>query len=78
MSILTETKHDENATPKVRLSLTLRGDTARIMQELRARGIIRSYADCVNQAVRLFYEKILEQDIRYARLKAFKSDLEGE
>jgi Arc/MetJ-type ribon-helix-helix transcriptional regulator len=78
VGILIETKDVNQDTPKVRLSLTLRGDTARIMQELRRRGIVRSYADCVNQAVRLFYEKILEQDIRYARLKAFQSDLEGE
>jgi Arc/MetJ-type ribon-helix-helix transcriptional regulator len=76
--ILIETKEVNQDTPKVRLNLILRGDTARIMQDLRTRGIVRSYADCVNQAIRLFYEKIIEQDIRYARLKAFQSDLEGE
>jgi len=74
--ILIKTKDDEYKAPKVRVSLTLCGDTARILLELRARGIVRSYADCVNQAVRLFYEKILEQDMRSARLKALHDGFE--
>lgn len=78
MSILIKAQDDGPATPKVRLNLTLRGDIARILVELRARGIVRSYADCVNQAIRLLYEKIIEQDIRSARLKAFQDDLVGE
>jgi Arc/MetJ-type ribon-helix-helix transcriptional regulator len=64
--------------PKVRLSLTLWGETAKILRELRARGVVRSYSDCINQSVRLFYEKILEQDIRYARLKALQTGFEEE
>ena len=65
--------------PKVRLSMILRGETARILIELRARGIIRSYSDGVCQGIRLFYNKILEQDLRSARLKVLRdSGQEGE
>lgn len=57
---------------KVRLNMVLRAETARILLELRARGVIRSYADGVNQAIRLFYDKIIEQDLRFARLQALQ------
>ena len=76
MSILIETKNVESI--KVRLSLTLRGDTARILLELRAKGVIRSFADAVNQGIRLLYEKTIEQDIRYAHLKALQGDSKNE
>ena len=78
MLILIGTKDDKYKVPKVRLSLTLRGETAKILLELRARGIVRSYADCVNQAIRLLHEKVIEQDIRSARLKALQNGFEEE
>jgi len=52
--------------------MILRAETARMLLELRSRGVIRSYADGVNQAIRLFYDKILEQDLSVARLKIIK------
>lgn len=61
---------------RVRLSLALRGEIARILIELRRRGVIRSYSDGVCQGIRLFYEKVLEQDLRSARLKALEASLQ--
>lgn len=58
---------------KIRLSMTLFGETAKILAELRARGVIRSYSDGVCQGIRLLYEKILEQDLRSARLKVLET-----
>lgn len=57
---------------KVRLNLVLRGDVARILTELRSRGIIRSYADCINSSIQLFYAAIIKQDLLSARLKALE------
>jgi len=66
-----------NAEPKVRLNLILRGENAKILMELRSRGIIRSYADCINQSIRLFYDKITRQDLLSIRLKALQKSFEG-
>jgi hypothetical protein len=64
-------KH-QNSTFSVRLSLTLHGEAARILLELKNKGVIRSYSDGVNQAIRVFYEKIVGQELLSARLKALE------
>jgi hypothetical protein len=61
-----------STTVKVRLNLVLRGDVARILIELRSRGITRSYADCINQSIQLFYSTVMKQDLLLARLKALE------
>jgi len=66
----------KNAEPKVRLNLILRGENAKILMELRSRGIVRSYADCIGQSVRLFYDKITRQDLLSIRLKALQRSVE--
>ncbi|MEM3629258.1 MAG: hypothetical protein QXE06_07825 [Candidatus Bathyarchaeia archaeon] len=75
---MSKTKDVEYTAPKVRLSLILYGDTAKILLELRARGVVRSFADAINQGIRLLYDRIIEQDIRCARLKALQESLEDE
>jgi hypothetical protein len=57
---------------KIRLNMILKDETARMLVELRARGVIRSYADGVNQAIQLFYDKIIERDLSAARLKVLR------
>lgn len=64
-------KH-QNSTFSVRLSLTLRGEAARILLELKNKGVIRSYSDGVNQALLVFYAKIVGQELLLARLKALE------
>jgi hypothetical protein len=59
----------------VRLSLVLHGEAAWILCELRKRGVVRSYADCVNQAILLIYREVTEQDLRAARLKTLQNGL---
>lgn len=78
MIILSKTKDVDYNAPKVRLSLTLYGDTARILLELRARGVVRSFADAINQGIRLLHAEVIQQDARYARLRAFLDGLESE
>jgi hypothetical protein len=50
--------------------MILDGETAEKLCELRARGIIRSYADGVNQAIQILYDKITECDLRSERFRA--------
>ncbi|MGD0071670.1 MAG: hypothetical protein ABSB71_08955 [Candidatus Bathyarchaeia archaeon] len=63
----------KKAEMAVRLNLTLRGETARILIELKANGIVRSYADCVNQSIRLFYEKVTKEELQSARAKVLRN-----
>lgn len=70
-------ENDNKSKVKVRLNMILKAETARILLELKNRGVIRSYADGVNQAIRLFYDKIIEQDLRSARLKVLRDSNEG-
>ena len=65
-------RNANNAKVKVRLNLVLREDVARILVELRSRGIVRSYADCINQSVQVFYAAVMKQDLLLARLKALE------
>ena len=62
----------------IRISFTLYGETGRILFELRRRGMVRSYADCINQAILLLYKEITEQDLRVARLKTLQSHVEAD
>jgi len=57
---------------KIRLNMVLQAEAAKILFELKNRGIVRSYADGVNQAILLFYDKIIRQDLLSARLKALE------
>jgi hypothetical protein len=63
-----ENKDDKDHEPKIRLNLILHGTPAKILRDLRKRGIIRSFSDGVNTAIQVFYDKTLEQDLRSARL----------
>jgi hypothetical protein len=66
----------KNAEPKVRLNLILRGENAKILMELKSRGIVSSYSDCIGQSIRLFYDKITKQDLLSLRLKALQRSFE--
>jgi len=57
---------------KIRLNMILKDEAARMLAELRARGVIRSYADGVNQAIQLLYDKIMARDLSAARLKVLR------
>lgn len=72
MRILIKPKDINRDTPKVRLNLILRGDAARILMELRKKGFVPTYSSCIREALRVFYEKVVEQEIRSARLKALQ------
>jgi len=53
--------------------MVLEGETARMLVELRVRGIVRSYADGVNQAIQMFHNEITERDLRSARFQTFQA-----
>jgi hypothetical protein len=55
--------------PHVRLNLTLSGDPAKHLQELRARGIIVSWHQGVVLAVEALHRELVDQEIKAAQLR---------
>ena len=53
---------------RVYLKCVLRGDPALIVLELKERGIVGSVREAVVQGLFVFYEKILERDLRRAQV----------
>lgn len=49
------------------------GEPAEFLTELRRRGLITSYTDGVIQAIRLFKEKVTEQDLKLVQLMNMKN-----
>jgi hypothetical protein len=65
--------HCSEEKARLRLNMVLKAETAKMLHELRERGIIRSYADGVNQAIQTFYDRILERDLRSARFRVLQT-----
>ncbi|MGB9756182.1 MAG: hypothetical protein ACPLVJ_00150 [Candidatus Bathyarchaeales archaeon] len=82
MSLSRETNNDnicsdrKKSQLKIRLNMILRAETAKMLAELRSRGLISSYSEGIRRSVQLFYERILEQDLRSARLKILRREFE--
>lgn len=57
-------------TDKVYVKCTLRGEPARIVVELKERGIVRSVREAVVQGLLTFYEKTMERDLKRAQARA--------
>jgi len=53
--------------------MKLEGEPAEFLEELKRRGLITSYTDGVIQALRLYSEKIVEQDLKLIQLKNMKN-----
>jgi len=66
-------KETYNNLNHVRINMTLKGEPAQWLGEWKRRGIITSNSDAVIQSLRLFHEKIIEQDLKTAQL----SNLQG-
>ena len=53
--------------------MILSGEPATWIQAWKQRGLVTSYTDAVVQALRVFNEKIVEQDLKFARLNNLKT-----
>lgn len=54
---------------KVYVKCTLRGEPARIILELKERGIVKSVREAVVQGLLTFYEKTMERDLKRAQAR---------
>ena len=57
---------------RVRINTCISGEPAEILLQLKRRGLVTSNTDAVIQALLALHEKILDRDLRLARLKTLK------
>ena len=57
---------------KLEVKCTLKEDPARIVMELKERGVVASIREAVVHGLIAFHEKIVDRDLKIAQLKASK------
>ena len=60
--------HEE--VEKIYVKCTLEGEPARIVRELKQRGLVASVREAVVHGILTYHEKILHRDLELAQLKA--------
>lgn len=66
-----QTKGGEWKMP-VRINCCIDGEAARILLDMKKRGIVKSNREAVVQGLFSLYEKVMERDLQLARLKTLK------
>jgi hypothetical protein len=62
-----KTNENSNST-KIRINTVVVGEPAKWLNEWKRRGIVTSYTDAIIQALRVFNERLIEQDLKSAQL----------
>jgi hypothetical protein len=63
-------KATENSNgQKIRINTIVIGEPAKWLNEWKRRGIVTSYTDAIIQALRVFNERLTEQDLKSAQLE---------
>jgi hypothetical protein len=57
---------------KARINTQVEGEPARILLELKKRGLVVSNTDAVIQGILALHEKVLQRDLALARLNSVK------
>jgi len=57
---------------EIRINGTLRDEPARVLRELKRRGLCRSNMDGISQGLLTLYEKTLNRDAQASRLETLK------
>lgn len=72
MSLLRR-KPEENAA-KVRINCVIRGEGARVLMELKRKGIVSSNREAVVAGLLALYNDIVQRSLREARLRTLRGD----
>jgi len=65
-------RENKEKSARVHIRCMINGEPARVLLELRRRGIIRSNTDAVCQGLLTLWEKIVRRELEEAQLKASK------
>jgi hypothetical protein len=57
---------------QIRINTVVTGEPAAWLNEWKRRGLVTSYTDAIIQALRVFNEKLTEQDLKSAQLDNIK------
>jgi len=57
---------------KVHIRCSIDGEPARILVELKRRGLVRSHVDAISQGLMALWEKVVRRELEEAQLKASK------
>ncbi|MCW4046151.1 MAG: hypothetical protein NWE99_01110 [Candidatus Bathyarchaeota archaeon] len=68
MSRLVKATENHNGQ-KIRINTVVMGEPAKWLNEWKRRGIVTSYTDAIIQALRVFNERLTEQDLKSAQLE---------
>ena len=65
-------KTQDKESLKVRINCTIRGEPAAVLLELKKRGIFSSNREAIVRGLEVFYQQLLEGDLKKARLAALQ------
>jgi len=63
---------DNSDGPRIRINTVVIGEPAKWLNEWKRRGLVTTYTDAIIQALRVFNEKVTEQDLKLAQLGNIK------
>jgi hypothetical protein len=63
----------KNTEKGIRINMKIEGEPAEWLEEWKRRGLVTSYTDAVIQALRIFNEEIIEQDLKTEQLNNVKN-----
>lgn len=69
---LRNNRKENRSDSGVRINITLKGEPARWMRELKLRGRVISCRDAVIQALEALHENVLEKDLKEAQLHSLR------
>lgn len=66
------TKNKESSEKRIRINMLVEGEPAIWLNGWKRRGLVTSYTDAIIQALRVFNERLTEQDLKSAQLDNIK------
>ena len=63
-------KENNRSDSRIRINTLIVGEPAQWLEEWKQRGIITSYSDGIIQALKLYNEKQVEQDLKKAQINS--------
>ncbi len=62
-------RSEQKEEVKVRINTVLKNEPAEVLLQLKRRGLARSNTDAISQALLVFYEKLLDRDLKVSQLR---------
>lgn len=67
-----ETQNADKPQTRVRINTEIEGEPAKILLELKKRGLVSDNTDAVNQGLLVLYDRVLKRDMARLQLQRLK------